>query len=143
MIKSGKIQPGMGMPPGGRRELQPPFPPGPARFYPDFGEYSHCSKVLLAGSLTTSDQLTNTSLPLDRASHSRRSWPPALPRIRSRPRRSWSPFLEPPELLRLPATPALARLQRCRADAAAQEEVGSPAGARAAKLSPGTAIQPK
>lgn len=41
MIKSGKIQPGMGMPPGGRREFYPPFPPGHARFYPEFGEYSH------------------------------------------------------------------------------------------------------
>lgn len=40
MIKSGKIQPGMGMPPGGRREFYPPFPPGHARFYPEFGEYS-------------------------------------------------------------------------------------------------------
>lgn len=40
MIKSGKIQPGMGMPPGGRREFYPPFHPGHARFYPEFGEYS-------------------------------------------------------------------------------------------------------
>lgn len=48
MIKSGKIQPGMGMPPGGgRREFQPHhhFPPGPARFRPDFGESSQCESV--------------------------------------------------------------------------------------------------
>lgn len=41
MIKSGKTA-GMGMPPGGRREFQPFYPPGPARAYPysDFGECS-------------------------------------------------------------------------------------------------------
>lgn len=45
LVKSGK----MFGPPGGRREFQPPFPPGPARLYPDFGEYTIC-QVLLAGS---------------------------------------------------------------------------------------------
>lgn len=41
LIKSGKM---FGMP-GGRREFQPPYPPGPARFYPKLGEYTHLSSA--------------------------------------------------------------------------------------------------
>lgn len=68
MIKSGKIQPGMGMPPGGRREFYPPFPPGHARFYPEFGEYPHyiqsaTGRVSNQSAQKKSDELTQT-LPL-------------------------------------------------------------------------------
>lgn len=36
LVKSGKM---FGAP-GGRREFHPSFPPGPARFYPNFGKYT-------------------------------------------------------------------------------------------------------
>lgn len=143
MIKSGKIQPGMGMPPGGRREFPPHHPPGPARFYTGFGEFSHTTRMLL-GRVSNHQYPVNMSLSSTcRASPTRG---PSRPTTLSRIRRPWwsrPPFHEPAELLCLPAPSAISRLQRCRADAAAQEEVGSPAGARAAKLPPGTAIQPK